>query len=104
MTGTSPLPGGDRTIVAIATAPGRGALATIRVSGPDSAAVAERIGAGGLVPRVVTRVTLTHPETGLRLDDALAVRFEAPASFTGEDGLELFTHGGARVPASVLAA
>jgi tRNA modification GTPase len=97
--------GDGRTIAAIATAPGRGALAIVRISGPDAAAIAERL----LRPvpqeaRQATRVQVRNPDDGSVLDDAVATRYIAPASFTGEDLLEITTHGGYRAPTSVLAA
>jgi len=97
--------GDGRTIAAIATAPGRGALAIVRISGSDAAVIAERL----LRPapreaRRVTRVQVIDPDDGCVLDDALATRFDAPSSFTGEDLLEITIHGGYRVPTSVLAA
>ena len=97
--------GDGRTIAAIATAAGRGALAIVRISGPDAAEIAERL----LRPvpreaRRATRVEVIDPDDGTVLDDAMATRYIAPASFTGEDLLEITTHGGHRAPASVLAA
>ena len=97
--------GDGRTIAAIATAPGRGALAIVRISGSDAAVIAERL----LRPvpheaRHATRVQVIDPEDGSTLDDAVATRYIAPASFTGEDLLEITTHGGYRAPTSVLAA
>ena len=104
MTDSSLLAGGEDTIVAIATPAGRGALATIRVSGSLAATVARALGADHLPPRVATRVRLRHPVNGETLDDALATLFVAPHSYTGESALELSTHGGAVVPNGVLAA
>jgi len=98
------LAGGDETIVAIATADGRGALATLRVSGINALAIASALGAGDLKPRAATRVSLSHPVDGVQLDDAIATFFAGPNSYTGEDVLELSTHGGRVVPASVFAA
>ena len=97
--------GDGRTIAAIATAPGRGALAIVRLSGPDVPAIAERLLRP--VPQVVRQATRAHvvdPSDGSLLDDVLVTQFAAPASFTGEDLLEITTHGGHRAPASVLAA
>jgi tRNA modification GTPase len=97
--------GDGRTIAAIATAPGRGALSIVRLSGPDVGAIAECLLQP--VPRVVrqtTRARVVDPIDGSLLDDVLVTRFAAPASFTGEDLLEITTHGGHRAPASVLAA
>ena len=97
--------GDGRTIAAIATAPGRGALAIVRLSGPDVPTIAERL----LQPaprraRQATRSRVIDPNDGSPLDDVVVTRFVAPASFTGEDLLEITTHGGYRAPASVLAA
>ncbi|WP_122466309.1 tRNA uridine-5-carboxymethylaminomethyl(34) synthesis GTPase MnmE [Brevundimonas lutea] len=83
------------TIFALATPPGRGAIAVIRLSGPDSRVVLERLGAGSLTPRLASLRTLVH--AGEHLDDALVLRFVAPASYTGEDAAELHLHGGAAV-------
>jgi tRNA modification GTPase len=92
------------TIVAIATPPGRGALAVVRVSG----AMAIEMGAA-LVrpwpdePRHATHARV-HDQQGEELDDVVAVFFRAPASFTGEDAVEITCHGGAVAPALVAAA
>lgn len=98
------LAGGEDTIVAMATPPGRGALATIRVSGPDTRRVAAALGATVANARRATRVALHHPVSLSPLDDAIATLFIAPHSYTGEDVLELSVHGGAAVPRGVLAA
>jgi tRNA modification GTPase len=60
-------------------------------------------GASDLQPRRVTRVALRHPD-GEPLDDALITWFAAPRSYTGDDVVEISTHGGHVVPALVLAA
>ena len=103
MLAASLLAGGEDTIVAIATPPGRGALATIRVSGPRALAVGQAIGASTSAPRRATRVRLHHPETGVPIDDAIATTFVAPHSYSGEDTVELSVHGGLTVPHAVLA-
>jgi len=96
----------DDTIAAIATAPGRSAVALIRISGPSAVAVLLRIcpGLRGDVPepRIQRLVTVAHPESGEHLDQALVSRFRAPASFTGEDVAEIVTHGGTLTPQLVL--
>lgn len=94
----------DETIAAIATAPGRGAIAIVRVSGPRAFAIASQC----LVPwplaaRAVALVRVQTPD-GADVDQALAASYPAPHSFTGEDVLEIFCHGGAVAPARVLAA
>ena len=97
--------GDGRTIAAIATAPGRGALALVRLSGPDVSTIAGRL----LQPvpraaRQAMRARVVDPSDGSLLDDVIVTYFVAPASFTGEDLLEITTHGGFRAPTSVLAA
>ncbi|MEP6989758.1 MAG: tRNA uridine-5-carboxymethylaminomethyl(34) synthesis GTPase MnmE [bacterium] len=99
------LPGlSDRlTIVATATAPGRSALAVVRLSGPDVPTLAEQL----LDPtpvqiRRATRCTL-RDAAGHAIDEVVATRYQAPHSFTGEDMLEISTHGGLVVPAAVVA-
>lgn len=103
------LPGGDETIAAIATASGRGALAMVRVSGPAAAEISERllrpVPSAPSAPSAERRATLAwlhHPETGARVDQVMATRYVGPRSFTGEDMLELVTHGGVLAPALVL--
>jgi tRNA modification GTPase len=82
------------TIAAIATPPGKGAIAIVRVSGPGVRALAQRLvrTKAALQPRVATHVTVVD-ETGRPLDRGLALLFAAPASYTGEDLLELQVHG-----------
>jgi tRNA modification GTPase len=92
------------TIVAVSTAHGRGALAVVRVSGPEVAAIAAAL----LTPvpataRRATRCTVSGAD-GSVLDDAIATRYMAPHSFTGEDLLEISTHGGVLTPTLVMAA
>ncbi|WP_312127433.1 tRNA uridine-5-carboxymethylaminomethyl(34) synthesis GTPase MnmE [Brevundimonas sp.] len=83
------------TIFALATPPGRGAVAIIRISGPDTAGVLERIGAGGVKPRLASVRNITHD--GRLVDQALILRFVGPNSYTGEDSAELHLHGGRAV-------
>jgi tRNA modification GTPase len=85
--------GPSDTIAAVATAPGRGGIGVIRISGPAVAAIAEEI-LGGLpeARRAVLRVF--KDARGEMLDGGIAIYFPAPGSFTGEDVLELHGHGG----------
>ncbi len=84
----------DDTIVAIATAPGRGGVGIVRLSGPQSDAITALLTRGAsLKPRYATRVTVHDADGGL-LDDGMALRFPGPHSFTGEDVVELHCHGG----------
>jgi tRNA modification GTPase len=106
-------PSGDRvgglasledTIAALSTAPGRGAIAIVRMSGSQTNAIASRLlRPWPSEPRQVTRCTLVDAE-GATLDDAVVIRYAAPRSYTGEDLVEIMCHGGAIVPATVLAA
>jgi len=93
------------TIAALATPPGLGALAIVRVSGADAHRLLRRLAPDSeeLPPaRVSTLVQLRDPESGEVLDRAVAVRYDRPASYTGEDVVELSCHGGWLGPALVL--
>jgi tRNA modification GTPase len=91
------------TIYAPATAPGRAAIAIIRLSGPE-AGPALRALAGRLPPaRVARHVRFHDPDTGEELDDGLALWFPAPRSVTGEDVAELHVHGSRAVLAAIMA-
>ena len=101
---TSALSRFEDTIVAEATPPGRSALALIRVSG----ARAHEIGRTVIVgfpdrPRAATLCEVRNA-ANVVLDRAVILRYDAPASFTGEDSVEISCHGGMAVPASILAA
>lgn len=93
------------TIAALATAPGRGAVALLRVSGPQAREVVARLAPalGEVPPRRVQRLlALRHPDTGELLDRGLVTWFAGPASYTGEDTAEIATHGGLLTPQLVL--
>lgn len=83
------------TIFALATPPGRGAIAIIRLSGPGTDAALSALGASGLKPRFAAVRDLVH--AGRAIDQALVLRFPGPASYTGEDCAELHLHGGRAV-------
>jgi len=93
--------GWQDTIAAVSTAPGRGGVALIRISGDRAFEIVAELGIDGLQPRETTLVTATDRD-GQPLDRVLATRFEAPASYTGEHVVELSCHGGALVPALLL--
>ena len=80
-------------IVAIATAPGRGAVGIVRVSGRDLAPLIDALCARQLKPREATYLPF-RDATGQPIDHGLAIHFPSPHSFTGEDVLELQAHGG----------
>jgi tRNA modification GTPase len=84
------------TIVAIASAPGRGAVGVIRVSGPAAPQIAQTM-LGNLPSARVAQVGSFLDAHGQPLDRGLALYFPAPASYTGEHVLELHGHGGAFV-------
>ncbi|MGN2615510.1 tRNA uridine-5-carboxymethylaminomethyl(34) synthesis GTPase MnmE [Aliivibrio fischeri] len=81
------------TIVAQATAPGRGGVGIIRVSGPKAKDVALAVIGKELKPRYAEYAPFKD-ENGLELDQGIALYFPNPHSFTGEDVLELQGHGG----------
>ena len=80
------------TIAAIATAAGAGGVGIVRLSGPHSLEIGESISGQVLAPRRAAYARFTDPE-GTVIDDGIAVYFRAPASFTGEDVVELQAHG-----------
>lgn len=103
------------TIAAVSTPRGKGGVALLRISGPDAA----RIGEAVFAPRGGKKLTdkpryeffgdILAPDDAeggafRAVDDGLAVFFKGPASFTGEDTVELCCHGGVLVTRTVLAA
>ena len=102
------------TIAAISTPRGKGGVALLRVSGPDAIAIAARV----FVPRsgrplceastrtaVYGSILAPDPDGQWRsVDDGLATVFRAPASFTGEDTVEICCHGGILLTETVLTA
>lgn len=100
----SPALSASDTIAAIATAPGRAAIAIVRISGSR----AGQIGAAclrpwPLAPRVATLARVGATDGDADVDQVLATWFPAPHSYTGEDTLEISTHGGVLTPTRVLA-
>ena len=80
------------TIAAIATAPGAGGVGIVRLSGPGAQAIAKTICARALSPRRAHHVRFLDADGGT-IDDGIALSFPGPASFTGEDVVELQAHG-----------
>ena len=80
-------------IVAIASAPGRGAVGIVRASGRDLAPLVAAVCGRALAPRHATLLPFRGAD-GRPLDRGLAIHFPAPHSYTGEDVLELQAHGG----------
>jgi len=95
------------TIVAPATAPGQGAVAIVRLSGPAAFEILSKIwrpkAKADLGPRYLALGEIVDYETGAQIDNAMAVRFPAPASLTGEDVAELQCHGGSYLVRRVVA-
>ncbi|MEO7852211.1 MAG: tRNA uridine-5-carboxymethylaminomethyl(34) synthesis GTPase MnmE [Rubrivivax sp.] len=89
-------------IVAIATAPGRGAIGIVRVSGTGLEPVIDALCAQTLVPRQATYLPFRAAD-GQAIDQGLALYFPAPHSYTGESVLELQAHGGTVVLQLLLA-
>ncbi len=81
------------TIAAIATPPGKGGIGIVRISGPDAVGIGQRLCAKFPTPRTVgfTRFLDCNSEM---MDEGIVLYFRAPASFTGEDVVELQGHGG----------
>lgn len=88
------MPAPSPTIAAIATAPGRGGVGVVRISGKNLLPLAEQI-SGGKTPKPrVALYTDFLDSDGQPIDNGLLLYFAAPASFTGEDVIELQGHGG----------
>jgi tRNA modification GTPase len=97
------LAGGNDTIAALATAPGRGAISVVRLSGPDAHEIAARVvDPWPLAIRRATLCRIINPAGAQVLDQALVTSFAKPDSFTGEDLVEISGHGGHYLPALVM--
>lgn len=99
----------ERTIAAIATPLGEGGIGIVRISGEKSSEIADKIffSASGKKISEIKGYTALFGEIrkdGVRLDEAVALRFIAPKSYTGEDVVELSVHGGALMVKEVLRA
>ena len=88
------------TIFALATAPGRAAVAVVRLSGPAAGEAVQALAAALPPPRRASLRTL-HAADGEPLDAALVLWMPGPHSFTGENAAELHLHGGPAVTAGV---
>ncbi len=93
----------EDTIVAVASANGRSAVALVRLSGSDAFSIAAKhLRVWPLAPRVTCLSDVFDGDQ--KLDQALVTLFPAPNSFTGEDTVEFSTHGGYLVPSTIVAA
>lgn len=88
------------TICALATPTG-GALAIVRVSGPEAIAITSKLAAAPLVGRRLLHTTITGPD-GEEIDDVIITIYHAPHSYTGEDSVEISCHGSAYIATRIL--
>jgi tRNA modification GTPase len=86
------MPSPSDTIAAPATPAGTSAIAVLRISGPDTARIARAIAGEVPAPRQATRADY-RDHSGQLVDDVLITFFQGPASYTGEDTLEISCHG-----------
>ena len=95
----------DQTIFALASGSGKAGIAVFRISGRSAIKAYQILSKKPIPePRRAIRVQLFDPGSQEVLDDGLAIYFAAPASFTGEDVIELHVHGGRAVIAGMTAA
>jgi len=92
----------DDAIIAVATAPGRGAVGIVRISAKQLAPFSQALCGRVLEPRVATYLPLNDKDAA-PIDQVLALYFHGPHSYTGEDVLELQAHGGPVVLQMVVA-
>lgn len=92
------------TIVAQASVVGRGALAIVRLSGPNAHAIGAAAAETWPTAARAAHLTTMRDGSGVALDQAIVIRYDAPRSFTGEDAVEIVTHGGLVVPTTVIGA
>ena len=101
----SDIAGGDETIVALATPPGRSALSMVRLSGPEAHAIAGAVVTPWPLPeRSSALCSVRDPRTGALIDRAIVTVYASGRSYTGEAVVEIATHGGYVVPAMTMAA
>ena len=94
----------DDTMAAVATAFGQGAIAVLRMSGPRALEIAATVWRGRPIrrPRVAEFGAIVDPATGREVDRVLLTFFRGPASYTGEDLVEISCHGGLLVTREIL--
>jgi tRNA modification GTPase len=94
------------TIAAVATPPGRGGIGVVRLSGPGALAIAARLIThhGALEPRHATLTKIAGHNCGDIVDHIVAIYFPGPASYTGDDVVELSAHGSPVILNSIVAA
>src|SRR5688572_5636089 len=100
-----PLPGEDDTIVALSTVPGRSAIAVVRLSGSGAFEIASKvITPWPLAARMASLCRFHDPSDRSLIDEPVVSVFHGPRSYTGEDTVEVSTHGGHVVPQAVVRA
>ncbi|HTT98271.1 MAG TPA: tRNA uridine-5-carboxymethylaminomethyl(34) synthesis GTPase MnmE [Rhizomicrobium sp.] len=92
------------TIFALSTAPGRAGVAVVRVSGPDAARALEALTDKPPPPPRNAAMTGFFGGAGTLIDRGLAIYFQGPASFTGEDIAEFHVHGGRAIVGAIMEA
>jgi tRNA modification GTPase len=92
------------TIFALSSGRPPAAIAVVRISGPQAHAAAAQLAGALPEPRGIALRELRNPLSGELLDQALVLRFDSPASSTGEDSVEFQCHGGRAVVDAVLGA
>ena len=98
---------GKETIAALATAPGKGALACIRVSGPRAVGIVTQCLENPAKfeksrLRSICLYRFHSPKERKEIDEITAIRYAAPDSFTGEDMVEIVCHGGTHIVRKIL--
>ena len=91
-------------IVALATPPGRSALAIVRLAGPGAFEIAAKVVQGFRAEPRLSQLATFHDADGRPIDRGLYIAFPAPASYSGEDTVEFSCHGGLVAPERLLAA
>ncbi len=92
------------TIIALATPPGIGALAIVRLSGSNLDSTYRSFAQKKPINRRAVFCKIYHPITNKLLDEAIIIFYKSPKSFTGEDVIEIICHGGVLVPRTIIAA
>ena len=94
------------TIAAICTPPGEGGIAVIRICGKESISISSRLFSSPVetIPSHTVRYGILYNIHKERLDDVLLLVMRAPRSYTAEDTVEIFCHGGSLVTRRVLEA
>jgi tRNA modification GTPase len=92
------------TIFAMATAPGRSAIAVCRISGPGTRGAVMRLAGRVPAPRHAQLSRVVQPASGEAIDEAVVLFFPGPRSYTGEDCAELQVHGGIAIARALIGA